>query len=155
MPLFLDTGVLGLVTHPAGGADASACLKWMRDCIEAGSIVCIAEIVDYELRRELIRRKSGALAKLDALPQPPSIQYLPLTTPVMRDAAQLWALMRNRGTPTAPHHALDGDVILAAQVTGFASASGGAAIVATTDVGDLTRLQLTAKRWEDVPVGRY
>jgi predicted nucleic acid-binding protein len=150
MPLFLDTGVLGLVTHPKGSGDATACLKWMRDCIAAGSIVCVPEIADYELRRELIRIKSAGLAKLDALPQPPAIQYVPLTTPVMKQAAAFWAQLRQAGKPTAPHHALDGDVILAAQAHGF----GGAVIVITTNVADLGRLT-DAREWTNVPAGKY
>ena len=152
MSLFLDTGVLGLVTHPTGGTDASACFAWMRNCIDAGSTVCIPEICDYELQRELTRcRKAAGLAKLDALAEAPAIRYVPLTTAVMRQAAVFWAQIRNAGKPTAPHHALDGDVILAAQAQEF---GGGTVIVITTNVEHLALLT-DARKWSDVPVGKY
>jgi len=51
-------------------------------------------------------------------------------------AAQLWAQMRNAGTPTAAPAALDGDVILAAQ----ARTVDENAIVATTNVRHLELL---------------
>jgi hypothetical protein len=72
-------------------------------------------VADYELRRELIRNNSGkALARLDDLGQ--ALGYVALSTPMMRRAAQFWADARNAGLPTAADPALDGDVILAAQV---------------------------------------
>jgi predicted nucleic acid-binding protein len=46
----------------------------------------------------------------------PEIVYLPITTQAIRLAAELWAQARNRGLTTAHPMALDGDVILAAQV---------------------------------------
>lgn len=123
-------------------------------CVDAGSIVCVPEVADYELRREYLRRRNAkSLDRLNSLSQDVAT-YVPLTTPVMREAAHLWAQMRNQGTPTAPHHALDGDVILAAQAQGFLTSTGGPVIVVTTDVGDLSRLA-DARRWQDVPIGKY
>jgi len=51
----------------------------------------------------------------------------------MLRAAELWALARNRGTPTADPKELDGDVILAAQAEQVR------AVVATDNVGHLSR----------------
>ncbi|MGH2549557.1 MAG: hypothetical protein ACRDHN_09215, partial [Thermomicrobiales bacterium] len=40
--------------------------------------------------------------------------YLPITTEIMRLAANLWAESRRNGLSTGPDSSLDGDVILAA-----------------------------------------
>ena len=72
-----------------------------------------------------------------------SVKYLPITTPVMLKAAELWADIRKRGMPTADPKALDCDVILAAQ----ALAVNG--IVATENVGHLSRL-VKAGSWRDI-----
>jgi hypothetical protein len=61
-------------------------------------------------------------------------EYLPLTTAAMRKAAELWAEARKAGRPTAAKKALDGDVILSAQVL---TAFGGHAIIATTNATHL------------------
>ena len=75
------------------------------------------EIVDYELRRELLRaQKASPVKRLNALIARLPGEFLPLTTIAMRRAAELWAEVRQRGLPTCDPHELDLDVILAAQV---------------------------------------
>lgn len=74
-----------------------------------------------------------ALILLDSLAT--QIEYLPITTPVMRKAAEFWAQARSAGRPTAPDHALDGDVILAEQALSL----GVPVIVATGNPGHLAR----------------
>ena len=66
----------------------------------------------------------------------------------MRLAAELWAAVRRQGKPTADHHALDVDVILAAQVLtgGFAD---GTFIVATANVEHLSRF-VPAEEWSKI-----
>jgi predicted nucleic acid-binding protein len=86
----------------------------MRGLLTHGVRVYVPEVADYEVRRELIRsRKAGGIARLNRLKQ--SARYLPITTDVMLHAADLWAQARNAGVATADIHALDGDVIVAAQ----------------------------------------
>lgn len=142
MIVLLDGGPLGLVSNPKATETGHECRDWMRALIARGVRVCLPEIIDYELRRELLRaNKVHGLGRLDLLKR--SIHYLPITTPIMLRAAELWADVRRRGLPTADSRALDGDVILAAQ----ALAVGG--IVATENVGHLSRLA-SAKHWRDI-----
>ena len=54
------------------------------------------EIADYEVRRELLRaNKREGLARLDALVG--LLEYLPITTAAMRQAALFWAQARQQG----------------------------------------------------------
>jgi predicted nucleic acid-binding protein len=145
--VLLDAGPLGLLTRSPRIPEAAACYTWLRTRLASGSRVLLPEIADYEVRRELLRLKArSALHRLDALHD--ETIYLPLTTPVMRRAAELWAQMRQQGTPTADPQALDGDVILAAQALAVPE-PGDTAIVATTNVGHLGRL-VPAARWQDI-----
>lgn len=79
----------------------------------------LPEIADYELRRKLLHlrlkqpRSRTGLTRLDQLAE--VLVYLPLSTPIMRRAAELWAQARASGLPTAGEADLDGDIILAAQ----------------------------------------
>jgi predicted nucleic acid-binding protein len=112
----LDTGPLGLVTQRRGVPEADACRRWVTDLTHAGVSILVPEVADYELRRELVRAgKRAGLARLDAFNTAREGRYLPITTTAMRLAAELWAQVRNAGLPTADAHALDVDVILAAQ----------------------------------------
>lgn len=78
--------------------------------------------------------------------------YLPLTTPVMRRAAEVWARLRNEGRSTAPPEALDGDVILAAQSRVLEEEMlGVGVIVATTNPGHLARV-VAATDWREIGV---
>ena len=151
----LDTGPLGLLTHPRGGDDARACKAWLRGLLSEGVRVVVPAIADYELRRELLRAdKAQGLARLDDLTA--RLGYLAVDETVLRNAARLWAEVRKLGKPTAPDLALDGDCILAAQartayklldheevVRGFQ------VVIATTNPKHLQRLA-TARLWTEV-----
>jgi predicted nucleic acid-binding protein len=138
-PWVLDTGPLGRLTHPARNPKI---VIWLERQLADGISVIIPEIADYELRRSLLLENlERSIARLDKLKT--MLGYLPITTSVMRRAAELWAEARRRGRPTADPQALDGDVILAAQTLSI----GGR--VATENVGHLS-LFVEAADWNVV-----
>jgi hypothetical protein len=67
---------------------------------------------------------------------------------MMRQAAAFWAETRKQGRPTADDKALDGDVILAAQVV-LAATANDKGIVATENAGHLVRF-VPAYVWWDI-----
>jgi hypothetical protein len=143
--VFLDTGTLGMVANPRGTPRAVRCQRWTRNLLAAGVRVFVPEICDYEERRKLIHAGStSGLARLDRLKI--GFDYAPITTDVMLKAAELWAVARRAGLPTAPPDALDGDVILAAQAI-LAASVGDIVTVATDNVGHLARF-VDAQPWE-------
>lgn len=139
MLIVLDSGPLGLLSNPTTTGPGHQAQDWARNRISAGDQIIVPEIADYEVRRELIRAgKTQGIARLDELCA--GLGYHPLSTPIMRDAAQLWAQARNDGYPTARDAALDGDVILAAQARNLHSdPPGERVVVATTNVAHLER----------------
>ena len=159
--VFLDEGPLSWAAHkPGENLDYDACRAWALGLATAGVRLCVAEVTDYELRRELLRQearreaqrqpKRGSVARLDAFLS--AVEYVPISTSAMREAAELWANIRNAGQPTASDKALDGDVILAAQVNIFAASQGIALseiIVATTNVKHIDRF-VQADEWENI-----
>ena len=142
----LDAGTLGMLTHPRRKVNRPVA-DWCRRCLLTEVTLVVPEIADYEVRRELIRaRKPKSVARLDALAK--AILYLPITTPTMREAARLWADLRNQGLPTADDKALDADVILAAQARSPQDQYD-EVVIATDNVGHLDRMA-AAKRWSDL-----
>ena len=108
-------------------------------------MVMVPEIADYEVRRELLRAgKIRGIERLDELIA--QVNYLPITTNAMRQAATYWANARQQGQPTAADPALDGDVILAAQA---ATLNWTDVVVATTNVRHLSRF-VQAEIWSDI-----
>ena len=149
MLLILDSGPLGVVSNPSANRLTQEALEWVRAHQRAGDELVIPEIADYEVRRELLRAgKTSSVVRLDELLV--GFLYLPLTTPVMHDAASLWADARNAGRPTADAAALDGDVILAAQARraqlDFAPEP---VVVATSNVAHLARYT-DARLWSEI-----
>ena len=143
--VLLDTGPLGLVTNPNWSAQSLACAKWLQDLKSRGTRVLVPEIADYELRRELLRaNKVKGLAKLDALEN--LLEYLPLNTIAMRQAARFWARARQQGQPTAGDNTIDADMILAAQATMLNLPN---VVIATTNVGHLARFA-PARLWQRI-----
>lgn len=151
--LVLDTGVLGMVTNPKASEPNEAARKWLRERIADGATIVIPEIVDYELRRELLREnKTAVLARLDALKA--SFEFLSINNATMIRAAELWAKARGLGKPTSPDAALDGDMILVAQTLLETERLEShsmevAAIIATTNVKHLS-IFATAAEWHRI-----
>jgi predicted nucleic acid-binding protein len=112
-------------------------------------MVCLPEIVDYELRRAfLLERLTASIRALDQLPEE-GCEFVPLTSATMRRAAELWAELRRVGQPTAADHALDADCILAAQAQLRGEADARPVVVATTNAKHLSRM-VDAKLWSEV-----
>jgi predicted nucleic acid-binding protein len=92
----LDTGTLGLLTHPRARPDAVACRHWAQALLAAGIRVIVPGIADYELRRELIRAgKAAGLRRLDAVRA--GFEFDPMTQAALDEAASLWAAVRKHG----------------------------------------------------------
>jgi predicted nucleic acid-binding protein len=145
--ILLDTGPLGLVTHPKGSNESDECNRWLRAQITKGTRVLVPGISDYELRREMIQIGSArGVDKLDALKN--TIGFAPINTDVMNQAAEFWARARKMGKPTAADKALDGDMILSAHAAVIAS-QGHQVIIATTNVKHL-ELFTDARLWRDI-----
>lgn len=143
--IVLDAGPIGLITNPKLSAESVACAQWLQAHITSGSRVIIPEIADYEVRRELLRaNKIKGIARLDNLAK--FLEYLPLTTIAMRQAAQLWAQARQQGQPTAGDKTIDGDMILVAQAITLGSPD---IVIVTTNVGHLSRF-IAAELWQNV-----
>ena len=180
--IFLDTGVLGKLIHPlvdqgktrlAQNAESEVkesireaieCNEWLETLINKKYPIATSEIVNYEARREHIRRirdrKSGseekqkalkAIEKLDALITKKGVVYFPVTCEegnVMQEAAELWAFAHNNS-----YVAYDADLIIAAQAV-IIKRIGIDVIIATTDTEDFNRLlqqhHIEARRWRDI-----
>jgi predicted nucleic acid-binding protein len=145
----LDAGPLGLLTHRKDNKEAEACRKWLASQIAAGSHIIVPAIADYEVRRELIRAaKARGISRLDEFLHAVPDRYLPPTTEAFQKAAELWAKVRKEGLPTAGDHALDADVLLAAQLltSKFASEN---LVMATTNPRHIARF-LDARPWQTI-----
>jgi predicted nucleic acid-binding protein len=141
-PLLLDSGPLGRLAHPRPNSEI---VVWLNAVLASDATVFLPEIADYEVRRSfLLEGLTASVGRLDQLKA--VLTYLPLTTPTMLKAAELWAEVRRRGMPTADPKELDADVILAAQ----ALAVGG--LVVTENVGHLGRF-VEASDWTEITPG--
>ena len=157
--VYLDTGPLGLVSNPRPGKDreSSRVQDWMKRACERRIRIIVPAIADYELRRELIRSGSlASVARLDLIesgrhPDFPGVRYLPLTDAALKRATSLWAEARNKGVGTAANEALDGDVIIAAQILEDAGLTS-RFTVATSNVGDIARYVgfRRTRHWVDI-----
>lgn len=146
--VFLDAAPLGLVTQRHGkSVEADACRAWMEGLLTAGVRVYVAEVTDYEVRRELIRAgKVDGVRRLDRLKS--LARYLPITTEVMLCAAEIWAQARNKGVGTADARSLDGDAVMAAQVL-TCKLPAEETIVATTNVRHIAQY-VNADLWRNI-----
>lgn len=147
--IILDSAPLGLLLQRTGYLQAVACRAWAAEQMAAGCVLWLPEIIDFEIRRELLRlRKTNALDELENIVDGVNFRWMPLTSDALLLAAELWAEARQGGYPTADAQALDIDVILAAQ----ALTSGLPAtdyVVATSNLGHLSRF-VSAELWQRI-----
>ena len=149
MKLILDTSLLGRLCHPTQLKNKSF-IEWLNALLKgepAETEIFVPEVCDYELRRKLLhmifrgQSTPRSIQILDELAS--TFFYLPIDTPTMRRAAELWAELRSRGVPTAADSELDGDVILAAQAESVD------AIIVTENKKHMSRLG-DARTWEEL-----
>ncbi|MFA5861124.1 MAG: hypothetical protein WDA16_05465 [Candidatus Thermoplasmatota archaeon] len=101
------------------------------------------------MRRELLRAdKTKGIARLDEFIG--DVSYAALSTPVMREAAELWAKARRWGKQHAPDASLDCDIILSAHARHIETELGTRPIVVTSNLGHLS-LFCDARLWKDIP----
>lgn len=145
--LVLDARPLSQIAHPRKFKHITA---WFERVVNAGYRVVIPEVIDYEVRRGLLRiPATRQIARLDAMIE--DFHFDPITRPIMQDVAHVWAEARNRGTPFTGDDRLDGDAILIAQVRALGDLKQVAVI--TENVGHL-RPFVPAVRWQDFAVDR-
>lgn len=145
--ILLDSSPLGILSNPTQSAEAIAISDWVMDCLAAGHKLYVPEVIDYELRRELLRAgKAQSVAKLDGLKN--VLRYLPITTDAMLRAADLWAISRRTGVPTGDPKKLDIDVILCAQALTM-KVSEAVIEVATANISHISRF-VPAELWTNI-----
>lgn len=54
MIVFIDSGVLGLLTHPKKAGKLADCEDWLYSLLSKGVYVVSSDICDYEVRRSLL-----------------------------------------------------------------------------------------------------
>ena len=141
----LDARPLSQIVHPRKFKEITA---WLGRMVDAGHRVVIPEIVDYEVRRGLLRIPAPRqIERLDRLIE--GVHFDPLTRSIMQDAAHVWAEARRRGQPFTSDERLDGDAILIAQVRALGDLR--RVTVVTENVRHLGRF-VPATPWQDLTV---
>jgi len=145
--IVLDSGPLALIVRPGNLPAAVECRIWADRHITSGNEILVPAIVTYELRRELLRlNRVTSLKLLDDFIAADPKRYIVLTDDQLKLAAVLWADVRKGGKPTADPHALDVDVILAAQANSLGKSN---LVIATSNVAHLNRL-VPAQDWRTI-----
>lgn len=143
--ILLDSGPLGRLTHP-NEAYAAPVVEWLRAVTVDCTFVRISQVADYEVRRELIR--AGHIRSVTRLNRAGDrLGLAPVTAQAWLKAAELWAVARRVGQPTADDRDLDADVILAATALTYPTSE--PVIVATDNARHLARF-CDARHWTEI-----
>jgi predicted nucleic acid-binding protein len=153
MIVFLDSGIIGLLSSPNDRELAVNCQSWLYRLLARSVYVVSSDICDYEVRRglELALHKNphvSGLSRLDGLAQ--IVDFLPTERVVLQRAAKIWAQARITGQGTAGDRELDADIIIAAHWLILTEEYPGQAVtIATTNVKHLSRFTI-ARSWEEI-----
>lgn len=134
--VILDSYPLGEICSPIRYAETRPLIQFLR----ASKIALrVAEITDYELRRELTLQKlQKGINNLNKFKQKREI--IPIDSESLMIATELWAELRKTGQPTADKKNIDCDVIMVAQALKLRNQFK-QIIILTIDVRDLIRFR--------------
>jgi len=139
MKILLDASPLSHISHPQASLEV---VSWFFSHLQRGNQFIVSELADYELRRELIRAgKTRGIQRLDAFQR--TLATCPVTSSILKRAAEMWAETRNRGRPTAHPKSLDADMIIAAQAEQLG------AVLATSNAKHFADF-VDARDWQDI-----
>ena len=153
MIVILDSGVLGQLCSPLPSANRTALDRWFYQLLVRGAWVVSSEICDYEIRRGLLlSERQGArisgIPMLDSLAL--SIDFLPINKKILLTAAQIWAMARETGQPTADDRNIDVDLLICGTWEYLrGNYPGREIVIATTNVKHLSRFAM-AMKWQDI-----
>jgi hypothetical protein len=148
--IVLDSGPIGLAAmSPNNNAAAAACQAWLSTIDANGAEVVIPAVADFEVRRELVRLGLGpSIIRLDGLKA--RYDYVTPGEEAWEKAADLWALVRRVGLPTAGPKDLDADAIIAGQ-TLTVGQPGDIVTLATSNLNHMSRFPgLDARDWPTI-----
>lgn len=155
MIVFIDSGVLGILTNTHKTGEARDCEEWLYRLLARGIYVCSSELCDYEVRRSLIltshkQSKIPSIQSLDELRE--IISFLPITSELLKKASIIWADARSQGIPTADNKSLDIDIIICSHWQMLKDEFPARyVVIATTNVKHLSRFS-EAKTWRDISI---
>ncbi len=144
--VLLDSGPLGLAVCRRGTKDVDRLRNRLAELEMAGVSILIPAVIDYEVRRELVRvRATAKLKNLADMQQ--RFLMLPVSEVAWLRAAEFWALSRRMGLPTGSDAALDVDAILAG-CAATVGQPGDEVIIASSNVRHLSRFPgIDAREW--------
>lgn len=153
MIVFLDTGVLGLLCTPNLFQKSVECQNWFDRLLAKRVYLLTSEICDYEVKRGLILsrklgKESSGIQKLDTLRD--VIDFLPITTEVIQEAAELWAEARYQSRATSNDKNMDVDMIVSAHWRLLKKEFPGRYIVVSTTNVKHLQLFTEAQEWENI-----
>jgi predicted nucleic acid-binding protein len=155
MIILLDSGVIGNICNPNASSLRHQLDNWLFGSMARGAYIVSSTICDFEVRRSLrLSEIQGSsitgIPNLDSLNN--TIDFISVDLEITRLAADLWAVARRNGIPTAANEKLDADLIICATCQSLEENNPGrTVIVATTNVKHLSRF-VTAATWQEIIV---
>jgi predicted nucleic acid-binding protein len=150
MYIFLDTFLVSSLSKKESTLPtlSDTCHQWILECESKGHTVIIPGMCYYECLRELEMRQ--ATHQIERLTNHcvRSFRFIPITQAHLDAAAILWGQTRRSGKALADPKALDGDVILCAQVLSF-NLPASDYVVATTNRKHLS-VFVTRDDWQNI-----
>ncbi len=153
MIIFIDSNILGQLCSPKYTDDLAALENWFERSLIRYTVVS-SMVCDYEVRWGLLlTQKQGLIASglplLDDLHQ--LIDFLPVDRTVWNLAAEICAVARASGQPTAGDRNLDADMIICATWQDLATRyPGQAVVIATTNIRHYLSRFANVAKWEDL-----